>query len=75
MIGGRVKLRVEINQIDTRVGKFLSIREPFQIVAEVQPIHSGINSERFLHFGRNDKTSLGMTSVSVLATANCRSYI
>ncbi len=39
VIGVRVKRRIEINKIDTRVGKFLPIRKPFQIVAEVQPIH------------------------------------
>jgi hypothetical protein len=26
-------------KIDTRVGKFFPIREPFQVVAEIQPIH------------------------------------
>ncbi len=35
----RVKRRIEINKIDIRIGKFLPIRKPFQIVAEIQPIH------------------------------------
>ena len=34
-----VKRRIEIDKIDTRIGKFLPIRKPFQIVAEIQPIH------------------------------------
>ncbi|MFL6546266.1 MAG: hypothetical protein ACJ8LM_13930, partial [Candidatus Udaeobacter sp.] len=37
--GVGVKGRVEVDEIDTRIGKFLPIRKPFQIVAEVQPIH------------------------------------
>src|SRR5947209_7937618 len=36
----RVKRRIEINKIDTRIGKFLPIRKPFQIVAEIQAVHS-----------------------------------
>src|SRR5439155_20188321 len=39
VIGIRVKRRIEIDKIDTRVGKFFPIREPFQVVAEIQPIH------------------------------------
>ena len=39
VIGVRIKRRIEINQIDARVGKFFPIRKPFQIVAEIQPIH------------------------------------
>ena len=35
----RVKRRIEINKIDARIGKFLPIRKPFQVVAEIQPIH------------------------------------
>src|SRR5262245_53807897 len=34
-----VKWRIEIDEIDTRVGKFFPIRKPFQVVAEIQPIH------------------------------------
>ena len=37
--GVRVKRRIEIDKIDARVWKFFPIREPFQIVAEIQPIH------------------------------------
>src|SRR6266496_4673733 len=40
IIGVRVKRRIEINKIDTSVGKFFPIRKPFQIIAEIQPIHS-----------------------------------
>jgi hypothetical protein len=39
VIGVRVKRRIEINKIDAGVRKFFPIREPFQIVAEIQPIH------------------------------------
>ena len=35
VIGVRIKRRIEINQIDTRVGKFLPIRKPFEVVAEI----------------------------------------
>jgi hypothetical protein len=33
------KRRIEIKKIDARIGKFLPIRKPFQVVAEIQPIH------------------------------------
>ena len=39
VIGVRVKRRIEIDKIDTRIGKFFPIRKPFQIVAEIQAIH------------------------------------
>ena len=39
LIGVRVKWRIEINKIDAAVRKFFPIGKPFQIVAEVQPIH------------------------------------
>src|SRR5438552_19206967 len=45
VIGVRVKRRVEINQIDDRIGKFFPIRKPFQIIAEIEPIHSGKHLE------------------------------
>src|SRR5437667_1448172 len=35
----RVKWRVEINKIDTRVRKLFPIREPFQIVTEIEAVH------------------------------------
>ena len=96
--GVRVKRWIEIDEIDACIGELLPIRKPFQIVAEIQPIHSGTNSKRFdsfvarlsrsylccatvhvarptrsiLDFGRNDKTSLGMTSGE---GAGCRSYL
>ena len=35
VIGVRVKRRIEINKIDTGVGKFFPIGKPFQIVTEV----------------------------------------
>ena len=41
VIGVRVKRWIEINQIDTCVGKFLPIGKPFEIVAKIQPIDSG----------------------------------
>src|SRR5947209_1980776 len=40
VIGVRIKRRIEIDKIDTRIGKFFPIRKPFQVIAEVQPIHS-----------------------------------
>src|SRR5438876_12153291 len=71
VIGVRIKRRIEIDKIDTRVGKFTPIGKPFQIVAKIQPIHSG-NAEhnnRFLppsphgygaagDFARNNKCKL-----------------
>src|SRR5437773_2360155 len=39
VIGVRIKWRIEINETDTLIGKFFPIRKPFQIVAEIQPIH------------------------------------
>src|SRR5437870_8060819 len=36
----RIKRRIEINEIDTRVGKFFPIREPFQVVSKIEAIHS-----------------------------------
>ena len=44
VIGIRIKRRIEIDEIDTGVGKFFPIRKPFQIVAEIQTIHSGQTS-------------------------------
>ncbi len=74
VIGVRIKRRIEIDKIDTRVGKFTPIGKPFQIVAKIQPIHSG-NAEhnnRFLppsphgygaagDFARNNKCKLVAT--------------
>jgi hypothetical protein len=37
----RIKRRVEIDEIYTRVGKFFPVGKPFEIVAEIQTIHSG----------------------------------
>ena len=39
VIGVRVKRRIEIDKIDTRVGKFIPIRKPFQIIAEIEAVH------------------------------------
>ena len=39
VVGVGVKRRIEIDEIDTRIGKFFAIRKPFQIVAKIQPIH------------------------------------
>ena len=35
VIGVRVKRRIEIDKIDTRIGKFFPVRKPFQIIAEI----------------------------------------
>src|SRR5947209_7563686 len=51
VIGVRVKWRIEIDKIDTRVGKFFPIRKPSQIVAEIQAVHDG---ERLLYVAGND---------------------
>src|SRR6266700_1049924 len=39
VIGVRIKRRIEIDKIDTGVGKFFPVRKPFQIVAEIQLVH------------------------------------
>src|SRR5438876_11829140 len=39
VIGVRIKRRIEINEIDTRIRKLLPIRKPFEVVAEIQPVH------------------------------------
>ena len=39
VIGIGIERRVEIDQIDTRVGKLLPIRKPFEIVAEIEAVH------------------------------------
>src|SRR5438876_3972740 len=41
----RIKRRIEIDQIDARVGKFFPIRKPFQIIAKIQTVHSGKHLE------------------------------
>ena len=50
VIGVRIKRRIEIDKINARVRKFFPIRKPFQIVAEVQAVHSGKteHNNRFL---------------------------
>ena len=45
VIGVGIKRWIEINQIDAGVEKFFPIRKPFEIVAEIQPIHSGKHPE------------------------------
>src|SRR6266571_4598095 len=35
----RVKWRIEINKIDTRIRELAPVAQPLQIVAEIQPIH------------------------------------
>src|SRR5437870_5111158 len=35
-----IKWRIEIDKIDTCVGKLFRVPQPLQIVAEIQPIHS-----------------------------------
>src|SRR5438132_12933655 len=38
VIGVGIKRRIEIDKIDARVGKFLPIRKPFQIVAKIAAV-------------------------------------
>lgn len=56
VIGVGVKGGIEINQIDTSVGKFLPIRKPFEIVRRN-------TADSFRETSRDCSTSLGMTSV------------
>src|SRR5438874_12385204 len=39
VIGVRVKGRIEIDKIDTRVRKLFPIGKPFQVVTKIKPIH------------------------------------
>src|SRR2546430_7305306 len=39
VIGVGIKRRIEIDKIDARVGKFLPIRKPFQIVAKIEAVY------------------------------------
>ena len=39
VIGVRIKRRIEIDKVDTGVGKLFPIRKPFQIIAEIQAVH------------------------------------
>jgi hypothetical protein len=55
VIGVGVKRRIEIDKIDTGVGKFFPVENPFQIVAEIEAVHL----EETI---RDSSTSLGMTS-------------
>ena len=45
VIGVRIKRRIEIDEIDARVGKFLLIREPLQVIAKIQTVHSRTHRE------------------------------
>lgn len=38
-IGVRVKRRIEINKIDTRIRKLFRVPQPSEVVAEIQTIH------------------------------------
>src|SRR5437763_1872863 len=40
VISVRIKRRIEINEIDAGVRKFFPIGKPFEIVAEIQAVHS-----------------------------------
>src|SRR5262245_20661504 len=53
----RIKRPIQRNKIEANVGKFFAVRKPFQIVAEIQAVHSG-------QISRDSSTSLGMTSPS-----------
>jgi hypothetical protein len=44
VIGVRVKGRIEINKIDTRIRKLAPIAQPFQIVAEIEAVHSSFST-------------------------------
>jgi hypothetical protein len=35
----RVKWRIEINKIDTRIRKLAAVAQPFEVIAEVEPVH------------------------------------
>jgi hypothetical protein len=39
VIGVRIKRRIEIDEIDARIGKFFPIGKPFQIVAKIEAVH------------------------------------
>ena len=39
VIGVRVERRIEIDEIDARIGKFFPVGKPFQIVAEIEAVH------------------------------------
>src|SRR6266581_4944588 len=39
VIGIRVKRWIEINKIDTRIGKFFPVGKPLQVVAEIEAVH------------------------------------
>ena len=39
VIGIRVKRRIEINKIDTRIRELASVAQPLQIVAKIQAVH------------------------------------
>ena len=54
VIGVGIKRRIEIDEIDTRIGKFFPIRKPFQVVTEIKPIH-------FRRTARDFSTSVEMT--------------
>ena len=41
----RIKRRIEIDKIDTRVGEFAAIGQLLEIVSKVQAIHLGTNLE------------------------------
>ncbi len=44
VIGIRIKRRIEIDKIDTGVGKFLPIRKPFQVIAKYNRFIDEMNS-------------------------------
>ena len=44
VIGIRVKRRIEINKIDTRIWELAPVAQPLQIVAEIEPIHFPFSS-------------------------------
>ena len=40
VIDVRVKRRIEIDKIDTRIRELAPVAQPLQIVAEIEPVHS-----------------------------------
>ena len=54
VIGVRIKRRIEIDEIDTCVGKFFPIGKPAKVVSEIKAIH-------FRRTARDFSTSVEMT--------------
>jgi hypothetical protein len=44
VVAVRVERRIEIDEINARIGKFARIAQPFQIVAKIKTIHSSVSA-------------------------------